>query len=209
LDARENSERLLAMVNNLLAWRASKRDRSNWMCGQNRPTGCSNTPPRPSATEPRTKASSSCSMHPRGLPPVAVDVTAPGHALRNLLDNALAYTDRGGRITLLGPRDPEGVTLSLPTPESAFRANTSPCLREFFRVPGQSRGTGTGLGTGIVQEIVTAHGGSISCESRPGLETVFRLRLPLAGRTWPLRFVSVWRCGRVNPPRPAPRSHVK
>jgi signal transduction histidine kinase len=32
----------------------------------------------------------------------------------------------------------------------------------------------------IVQEIVTAHGGAISCSSKPGERTVFRLTLPLA-----------------------------
>jgi signal transduction histidine kinase len=115
------------------------------------------------------------------LSPVAVDAARLGHALRNLLDNALAYTDRGGRITLSARSDSEGVTLSVAdTGIGIPREHLPHVFEKFFRVPGQSRGTGTGLGLAIVQEIVTAHGGSISCESHPGLETVFRLRLPLA-----------------------------
>ena len=51
-------------------------------------------------------------------------------------------------------------------------------FEKFFRVPGQSRGSGTGLGLAIVHEIVTAHGGSMTCESTPGAGTVFRMRLP-------------------------------
>ena len=37
-----------------------------------------------------------------------------------------------------------------------------PFLEKFFRVPGQTRGDSTGLGLAIVQEIVLAHGGTIS-----------------------------------------------
>jgi nitrogen-specific signal transduction histidine kinase len=35
------------------------------------------------------------------------------------------------------------------------------------------------LGLAIVREIVTAHGGSITCESTLGVGTVFHLRLPV------------------------------
>ena len=46
---------------------------------------------------------------PPGLPAVAVDPDRIGHALRNLLDNALTYTDRGGRITLSAAPGPDAV----------------------------------------------------------------------------------------------------
>ncbi len=49
----------------------------------------------------------------------------------------------------------------------------------FSRIPGQSRGTGTGLGLAIVREIVTAHGGAVSCTSQPGVGTIFRVILPI------------------------------
>jgi signal transduction histidine kinase len=34
-----------------------------------------------------------------------------------------------------------------------------------------------------VQEIVTAHGGTIDCESTPGVGTVFRMNLPVAAHS--------------------------
>ena len=51
-------------------------------------------------------------------------------------------------------------------------------FERFFRVPGRAAASGTGLGLAIVREIVTAHGGSVTCESRPGEGTVFRITLP-------------------------------
>src|SRR5947209_4740917 len=41
---------------------------------------------------------------PADLALVAVDAERFGHALNNLLDNAVAYTNRGGRITLSAAR---------------------------------------------------------------------------------------------------------
>ena len=58
-------------------------------------------------------------------------------------------------------------------------------FERFFRIPGQSRGGGTGLGLAIVHEIVVAHGGTITCESKVDVGTVFRLTLPIFTATDP------------------------
>jgi signal transduction histidine kinase len=110
-----------------------------------------------------------------------VDVARLGHALQNLLDNALTYTDRGGRVTLAASADGDSVTLSVADTGCGIPPEHLPHVFEkFFRVPGQSRGSGTGLGLAIVNEIVTAHGGAVTCESKPGTGTLFRLVLPAA-----------------------------
>jgi signal transduction histidine kinase len=44
----------------------------------------------------------------------------------------------------------------------------------------KAKGEGTGLGLGIVKQIVQKHGGSVTAESQPG-RTCFTVRLPVAG----------------------------
>ena len=51
-------------------------------------------------------------------------------------------------------------------------------FERFFRVPGDSHDSGTGLGLAIVREIVTAHGGSVHCDSKVGQGTCVTMWLP-------------------------------
>src|SRR5205823_11674188 len=100
-------------------------------------------------------------------------------ALNNLVENALAYTDRGGRITLSAAARDGAVTLAVADTGTGIPPEHLPHVFEkFFRVPGHSRAGGTGLGLAIVHEVVAAHGGTITCESEPGRGTVFRITLP-------------------------------
>ena len=58
--------------------------------------------------------------------------------------------------------------------------NPDRIFEKFFRAD-SSRGTrtgGAGLGLAIAKEIVTAHGGTITCTSSPE-ETVFTITLPV------------------------------
>jgi signal transduction histidine kinase len=181
IDARENSERLLAVVNNLLDL---ARLEQGWRQLDQRPES-PRTLLQTAADAVRARANDKAIELvlnvPAGLPDVCVDVERIGHALRNLLDNALACTDRGGRITLAAEANGDAVTLSVADTGIGIPPEHLPHVFEkFFRVPGQSRGAGTGLGLAIVHEIVTAHGGTVACQSQVGVGTTFRLRLPIA-----------------------------
>src|SRR5262249_44771665 len=115
---------------------------------------------------------------PADLPHVLVDSERLGHALGNLLDNALTYTDAGGQITLRAVAKDDTVTLSIEDSGIGIPAEHLPrVFTRFFRVPGRSKVGGSGLGLAIVREIVAAHRGSITCESRVGGGTVFRIDL--------------------------------
>ncbi len=52
---------------------------------------------------------------------------------------------------------------------------------KFFRMPGQIRDGGVGLGLAICDAIVKAHGGRIWVEDREGGGARFRISLPLDG----------------------------
>ncbi len=182
LDARENSERLLGMINNLLDL---ARLEQGW-----RQLDVSATSPmallREAADSIQVRAHDKkvdIQMNVTdGLPPVAADKGRIGHALRNLLDNALTYTDAGGRISLAAKRSGEFIEFSVTDTGLGIAPEYVPRIFDkFFRVPGQSRGTGTGLGLAIVHEIVVGHGGTIDCESQPGVGTTFHIRMPIAG----------------------------
>lgn len=181
MDARENSERLLAVVNNLLDLARLEQGSQQL-----------NVQPESPATLLRTAADTiiarakdknvEVELDVTGdTPAVSVDVERIGHALRNLLDNALTYTDRGGKIELSVKPDHDAVIFTVMDTGIGIQPEHVPhVFDKFFRIPGQSRGGSTGLGLAIVREIVTAHGGTVTCESQPGTGTAFHIRLPKA-----------------------------
>src|SRR5439155_11366330 len=117
------------------------------------------------------------------LPPVGVDRERFDHALANLLDNALTYTEAGGRLTLsAAAAEIGGVRLSVADTGVGIPPDALPhVFDKFFRAPGRERTAGTGLGLAIVREIILAHGGTITCDSAPGRGTTFHITLPAWG----------------------------
>jgi signal transduction histidine kinase len=181
LDARESTERLLAMINNLLNLARLEEGREHLQIAPEPPAALLQA--AADAVRPRAadKGITVTVEAPPDLPPVPVDAGRLGHALANLLDNALTYTDRGGRITLSAAAADGRATLTVADTGRGIPPEYLPHVFErFFRVPGQSQGSGTGLGLALVREIVTAHGGTVSCDSRPGEGTVFRITLPVS-----------------------------
>jgi signal transduction histidine kinase len=181
LDARENAERLLARVNSLLDLARLEQRRDELDIQSQPPEELLRTAAdtyRPLAADKGIELVLDTAP---GLPAVAADARRLGHALGNLLDNAVKYTDRGGRIALSAVAAGDRVLITVSDtgrgipPEYVHRV-----FDRFFRVPGQSVEGGTGLGLAIAREIVAAHGGTISCESRVGEGTTFRLTLPVA-----------------------------
>jgi signal transduction histidine kinase len=179
MDARDNTERLLATINNLLDLTRIERGQGHFETQPESPAALLQAAAdaiRPRATDKGVQVHVEA---PADLPPVEVDCQRFGHALNNLLDNAVTYTPPGGRITLSATATGETVILTMADTGIGIPPEHLPHVFErFFRVPGQTQGSGTGLGLAIVQEIVTAHGGTVSCESHAGTGTVFRITLP-------------------------------
>jgi two-component system, NtrC family, sensor histidine kinase KinB len=180
IEARSASQRLLAMINNLLDLARLERGASHLQIQPERP----GTTLQAAADLVRRRAEDQGIqlevIAPADLPQVAIDIRVLNHALRNLLDNALTYTGRGGRITLTAARDGNFVAIVVSDTGTGIPSEYLPHVFDrFFRVPDQSRGGGTGLGLAIVREIVLAHGGAVTCTSTPRVGTTFRLTLPI------------------------------
>nr|WP_051480377.1 ATP-binding protein [Cellulomonas sp. KRMCY2] len=106
-------------------------------------------------------------------------------AVRNLLDNAVAYSDAGTRVAVgVEVRGEAGlVEIAVVDQGIGIPAHLQPRLFErFYRVdPARSRDTGgTGLGLSIVKHVAADHGGDVVVWSEPGRGSTFTIRLPLA-----------------------------
>jgi two-component system, OmpR family, sensor histidine kinase SenX3 len=103
-------------------------------------------------------------------------------ALRNLIDNAIAYSAEHTRVTLAVRRNGELVEISVADQGIGIPSgDLGRIFERFYRVdPARSRATGgTGLGLSIVKHITANHGGEVSVWSVPGSGSTFTLRLPL------------------------------
>jgi two-component system, NtrC family, sensor histidine kinase KinB len=181
LDARESAERLLRLIEHLLALaRLQRADRSSAL-GPEAPDALLRRAAQAAQARAEDKHVELTIADAGPVPSVAADPDRLDLALANLLDNAITYTPAGGTITLTAEPTADGrVTLSVADTGIGIPAEHLPHVFErFFRVPGQSAEGGTGLGLSIVKEIVDAHHGEVTCESEPGRGTVFYITLPV------------------------------
>ena len=103
-------------------------------------------------------------------------------ALRNLLDNAVAYSPERTRVVVSTKRV-SGVAVELSVADQGIgipRQDLERIFERFYRVdPARSRVTGgTGLGLAIVKHVTAAHGGQVTVTSKEGAGSTFTLRLP-------------------------------
>ena len=102
--------------------------------------------------------------------------------LRILVDNAIKYTPKGGRITLSVKREHGNCILSVSDTGRGIAPEEMPRIFErFYRCSdGHSgRTSGHGLGLSIARIIVTAHGGKLKVRSKLDAGTTFSAILPL------------------------------
>ncbi len=109
------------------------------------------------------------------------DARAVEQVLLNLLDNAVKYTNDGGRVMVTAVAEGDECVVSVRDTGIGIETRHLPRLFErFYRVDkGRSRDMGgTGLGLSIVKHLATAMGGDVRVTSQPGVGTTFSVRLP-------------------------------
>src|SRR5438105_11374924 len=117
------------------------------------------------------------------LPPVRVDREAIARALVNLVNNALKYSDHEKFLGVKLYRTNGSVKLEVVDHGIGItRREQSKIFEKFYRTgdPLVHNTKGSGLGLSLVRHITQAHGGDIAVESTPGKGSRFILSLPLA-----------------------------
>jgi len=112
------------------------------------------------------------------------DPSALSQVLSNLLDNAIKYSNREGKIVLNAETVSKGVRFSVEDDGPGIPPeHLSRIFERFYRVD-QSRSRdlgGTGLGLSIVKHLVQLHGGEVKVESQWGRGAKFYFILPQEG----------------------------
>lgn len=114
------------------------------------------------------------------LPAITADAGQLDQVLVNLVVNAIQAMPGGGTLTIATEREGDAVVLTVEDTGVGMSADVlSKVFMPFFTT--KAVGEGTGLGLSVVHGIVTAHGGRIEVESKPGRGARFRVLLPIAG----------------------------
>jgi len=184
LAAREDSERLLRMINDLL-------DLAKLESGG----GASHSRTVMPAKELVTTAVKELKEfeEARGiklnvvidpeLPSIAADPNQLVHVFSNFVTNAAKFAKTGEKVTVRASAVPVGVRFSVIDNGPGIAPEHHARLFErFYRIPG-SDSRGAGLGLAIAKEIVTAQGGTIGVKSAPGSGSEFYFDLPAVKTT--------------------------
>ncbi|MDK2856365.1 MAG: hypothetical protein PWQ41_736 [Bacillota bacterium] len=114
---------------------------------------------------------------------VEADPARIEQVIRNLIDNAIKYSD-GGLIVVRGEKLGNEIVVSVADEGIGIRPeHLNRLFEKYYRVKNPKRHvTGTGLGLPIARQIVEAHGGKIWATSKLGVGSTFYFSLPLPER---------------------------
>jgi PAS domain S-box-containing protein len=114
------------------------------------------------------------------LPPISGDPRQLRRVFTNLLDNAVKFSSKGGKIIVSTAADASGIRVSVKDQGMGISADELPYIFDaFHRGKAGETVMGFGLGLAAVRVIVEAHGGSVNVESELGKGSTFTVVLPI------------------------------
>jgi signal transduction histidine kinase len=102
--------------------------------------------------------------------------------LRNLVSNAIKFTDKNGSINIMAEGTGAELIVSVSDNGVGISPENLPKLfnnSEIITTPGTANETGTGFGLLLCKEFVEKHDGRIWAESEPGSGSKFKFSLPV------------------------------
>jgi signal transduction histidine kinase len=114
---------------------------------------------------------------------VFADIDILKTILRNLVSNAIKFTNNGGTISITAKQIDSNTTISVSDNGIGIAPDNLAKLfdiSEVFTTTGTAKETGTGLGLLLCKEFVEKHGGKIWVESEVGKGSDFRFTLPIS-----------------------------
>ncbi|MEP7123105.1 MAG: ATP-binding protein [Byssovorax sp.] len=105
--------------------------------------------------------------------------------LANLINNALKFTPRAGRIVVSGERVGDAIEVRVSDTGAGIPGDMLEAVFERFCQLGENDQRGLGLGLHISRSIVDAHGGKIWAESKLGEGSVFHFTVPITASPAP------------------------
>lgn len=114
------------------------------------------------------------------LPLIKADKCRIRQVVTNLINNAIEYTPKGGKIVIDAKEDNGFIQISIKDNGIGIpKGEREKIFEEFYQVEDiYFHKEGFGLGLSIAKGIVETHGGKIWCESRKALGSVFHFTLP-------------------------------
>ncbi len=179
-DMKGNAENLYNLLNNLLDWARMQR-------------GITPFEPQPQTLSTLIRGTLELIEPSARQKAIAVRCSVPEHisiladhpmlstVVRNLLFNAVKFTQRDGEISITAEQDEETVQVSIRDTGvgmdeailcGLFALDRRTCLR------GTEGERGSGLGLLLCKEFIEKHGGRIWADSKPGQGTVFTFSIP-------------------------------
>ncbi len=116
------------------------------------------------------------------LPPIQADMALLQQALHNLIENAIKYTDPGGKVRIQVRQEENHIIFVIADSGIGIAPIDQPRLFEKFYRGAQRdarKRTGSGLGLAIVKSIADRHNGKVWVESHLGKGSIFSLLIPL------------------------------